>query len=257
MSQPIRRSPRRSARRSRAWFAGNAFRCNSATCRSPGRPRFGRGRFPQGPFVSVACTRRGRTFSTTGKDASMKSKAVVAVLGLAAATLALPAAAQMNMSAAYVGGALGQSNFKADCSGLNCDKKDTSFRIFGGYQFTPNIAAELGYTDLGKLKADFPPFGSGDISATAWDLSGVFSWPIGQFGVFGRLGVARVEAKPGGIFVGDSETKTGLTWGLGGQYDFNRNLGLRVEFQRFRADAGGGDTADIDNLSLGVLWRFK
>ena len=187
----------------------------------------------------------------------MKTKALVAVLGVAAATLALPATAQMSMNAAYIGGSLGQSNFKADCGGASCDKKDTSFRLFGGYQFTPNIAAELGYTDLGKLKVDLGPLGSGDIGATAWDLSGVFSWPIQQFGVFGRLGVARVEAKPGGALGGDSATKSGLTWGLGGSYDFNRNLGLRLEFQRFRADAGGGDTADIDNLSLGVLWRFK
>jgi len=187
----------------------------------------------------------------------MKTKAVVAVLGLAAASLALPAAAQMSMSSGYIGGSLGQSKFKGDCGLANCDTKDTSFRLFGGYQFTPNIAAELGYTDLGKVKGDVPGFGSGEISANAWDLSGVFSWPIGQFSVLGRLGIARVEAKPGGIFSGDSSTKTGLTWGLGGQYDFNRNLGLRLEFQRFRADSGGGDTNDVDNLSIGVLWRFR
>lgn len=187
----------------------------------------------------------------------MKTKAVVAVLGIAAATLALPAAAQMSMNAAYIGGQLGQSKFGGDCGAPNCDTKDTSFRFFGGYQFTPNIAAELGYTDLGKVKADVPGLGSGEVKGTAWDLSGVFSWPIQQFGVFGRLGVARVEAKPGGIFVGDSTSKTGLTWGLGGSYDINRNVGLRLEFQRFRVDSGGGDTNDVDNLSIGVLYRFK
>jgi OmpA-OmpF porin, OOP family len=188
----------------------------------------------------------------------MKTKAVVAVLGLAAATLALPAAAQMSMNAAYIGGQLGQTNFKADCSGVDCDKKDTSFRIFGGYQFTPNIAAELGYADLGKLKVS--GFGiEGDVAATAWDLSGVFSWPIQQFGVFGRLGVARVEAKPGGAFSGfDSNTKTGLVWGLGGSYDFNRNVGLRLEWTRYKADSGSlAGEGDIDNLSIGVLYRFK
>ena len=187
----------------------------------------------------------------------MKTKAAVAVLGLAAAAFAFPAAAQMSMSAGYVGGSIGQSKFKADCAGADCDTNDTSFRIFGGYQFTPNIAAELGYTDLGKLKVKVPPFGTGDIGVTAWDLSAVGLWPIGQFSILGRLGLARVDAKPGGIFSGNSETKNGVTWGLGGQYDFNRNLGIRVEFQRFKADAGGGDTADVDNLSLGVLWRFR
>src|SRR5262249_36136324 len=110
----------------------------------------------------------------------MKAKAFVAVLGLAGAALALPAAAQMSMSALYVGGSVGQSKFKADCGGgLDCDKNDTSFRGFVGYQFTKNIAVEGGYADLGKLKVS--GFGiSGDVAATAWDLSGVFSWPIEQ-----------------------------------------------------------------------------
>ena len=116
----------------------------------------------------------------------MRSKVTIAALGLAAAALALPAAAQMSMSSGYVGGSLGQSKFKADCGPFSCDKNDTSFRLFGGYQFTRNIAAELGYTDLGKLKVS--GFGlSGEVKATAWDLSGVFSWPFAnQFAVCSR-----------------------------------------------------------------------
>src|SRR5438094_9199039 len=82
----------------------------------------------------------------------MRSKATIAILGLAAAALALPAAAQMSMSSGYVGASLGQSKFKADCGPFECDKNDTSFRLFGGYQFTRNIAAELGDVDLGRLK---------------------------------------------------------------------------------------------------------
>src|SRR5437016_4828755 len=121
----------------------------------------------------------------------MRSKATIAVFGLAAAALALPAAAQMSMSSGYVGGGIGQSKFKGDCGG--CDKNDTSFRLFGGYQFTRNIAAELAYADLGKIKFT----GGGEVAVTAWDLSGVFSWPLAnQFSVFGRLGLARTEAKP-------------------------------------------------------------
>ena len=189
----------------------------------------------------------------------MKTKAVIAVLGLAGAALALPATAQMTMSAVYAGGGIGQSKFKADCGGgLSCDKNDTSFRIFGGYQFTRNIAAEVGYTDLGKLKVSGGI--NGDVAVTAWDLSGVFSWPIEQFGVFGRLGIASVKAKPGGAFSGaGDQSKSGLTWGLGASYDLNKNLGFRAEWQRFKADSGSslGGEGDVDNLMLSVLWRFQ
>src|SRR5207237_4472332 len=128
------------------------------------------------------------------RDHPMRSKATIAVFGLAAAALALPAAAQMSMSSGYVGGSIGQSKFKADCGPFSCDKNDTSFRLFGGYQFTRNIAAELGYADLGKLKISSGGT-TGELKASAWDLSGIFSWPIAnQFGGFGRLRLALAAA---------------------------------------------------------------
>jgi len=187
----------------------------------------------------------------------MRSKVTIAALGLAAAALALPAAAQMSMSSGYVGGSLGQSKFKADCGPFSCDKNDTSFRLFGGYQFTRNIAAELGYTDLGKLKVS--GFGlSGEVKATAWDLSGVFSWPFAnQFAVFGRLGLAYTKGESSGAFGSASDNKTGVTWGLGAQWDFTRNFGARAEWQRYRVDAGSAGTGDVDNLNIGVLYRFQ
>src|SRR5258706_11314843 len=45
-------------------------------------------------------------------------KSAIAVFAVTASAFALPAAAQMNMSAFYVGGSLGQSKFKNSCTGL-------------------------------------------------------------------------------------------------------------------------------------------
>ena len=187
-------------------------------------------------------------------------KALVAVFGLTAAALAMPAAAQ----SAYIGGSLGQSKFNIDCSGgLTCDDKDTAFRLFGGYQFTRNLAAELGYADLGKSKLTGPG-GTDELAADAWDLSGVFMWPFGStgFNVFGRLGLYYGNMDLSGVDRG-SKTTTNVTYGLGGGYDFNKSLGLRAEWQRYskmkaRNDATGAETdGDVDNLSIGVLWRFQ
>ena len=137
----------------------------------------------------------------------MNRKALIAITALSAAVFAAPAMAQMrmpSMSSAYIGGSLGQSKFKVDCGG--CDTKDTAFRLFGGYQFNRTIAAELGYTDFGKLG------GTGGLEANAWDLSGVFSWPFAnQFAAFGRLGLARVEGKASGTFGTASDTKNALS----------------------------------------------
>jgi OOP family OmpA-OmpF porin len=185
----------------------------------------------------------------------MKTKAVIAVLGLAAAAFALPASAQMRMSSAYAGFGLGQSKFKDACSGISgCDDKDTAFKIFGGYQFNPNIAAELGYNDLGKASG-----GGAEIKATAWELSALGAFPVAnQISILGRLGVYHGELKPSGIPGVSSETNNGITFGFGGQFDLNRNIGLRVEWQRFNKMGGGNfEKSNVDVLGISGLYRFQ
>jgi len=198
----------------------------------------------------------------------MKTKAVVAVLGLAGAALAFPAAAQVNWSSAYIGGGIGQSKFKDGCSanllggGSSCDEKDTAFKGFVGYQFNKFFAAEAGYTDLGKTKASFGPFNA-DAKATAFELSAVGTYPVWeQLSILGRLGGYYSEGKLGGDLSG-KKNKAGLTFGLGAQYDFNKNLGLRAEWQRydkvkFQEDVTSTEAeTSIDVLGVSVLWRFQ
>jgi OmpA-OmpF porin, OOP family len=162
-------------------------------------------------------------------------KPLIAILALTSAAFALPAAAQMRspaLSSAYVGASIGQSKFEVDCEGIaTCDEKDNGFRIFAGYQFNRSVAAELGFASLGK--AHFGDVGgSADLKADAWDLSAIGSLPVGPVSLFGRLGLYRATAKFSGDVRGD-ETSMGLTWGLGAQYDFTRNLGVRAEWQRY------------------------
>src|SRR5438270_13797946 len=96
-------------------------------------------------------------------------KSVVAVVGLSAALVALPAAAQMNMSAFYAGVGAGKSKAKDWCTGagISCDDKDTAWKVFGGYQLTPHFAAEIGYTKLGKFKASGTGPGTDDSQTAA------------------------------------------------------------------------------------------
>ena len=196
----------------------------------------------------------------------MNKKALVAVLGVTAAAFAFPAAAQ-DLSAVYIGGGLGQSKFKDGCSGVSgpgvsCDDKDTSFKIFGGYQVNKNFAAEFGYTDLGKAKFS-DPFGSAELKAYVWELSAIGAFPVmDAFSVYGRLGGYWGETKFSGDVSGKKNT-TNLTFGLGLQYDFNKNLGVRGEWQRYskmkaHPEGGTGDfDSDVDVLGVSVLYRFQ
>jgi len=176
---------------------------------------------------------------------------ILSLLAAAATALALPAAAQVGLSSVYAGGSLGQSSFTDACSGIaSCDDKDSTWGLFAGYQINRTFAAELGYHDLGAASAPGATF-----DATAWELVGVAAWPLGaQFSVYGKLGAFYGEAKSGG----DKENTTDLTYGLGVQYDLNRNLGLRAEWQRY--PNLGGDSlveTDVDALRLAALWRFQ
>jgi OOP family OmpA-OmpF porin len=195
-------------------------------------------------------------------------KSVVAGVGLSAALVALPAAAQMNMSAFYAGVGVGQSKAKDWCGGGGadtCDDKDTAWKVFGGYQLTPNFAAEIGYSKLGKFHASLAGL-TDDAKVTAWELSALGAWPIlPRFSVFGRLGLYRATVKETTNFAGDFEhDNNDWTFGLGLQYDVTRNLGLRGEWQRYRKIGGGdvafgpdvGQKSDLDVLGVSALWRF-
>ncbi len=167
-------------------------------------------------------------------------RAAIAVLGIAAATFGLPAAAQ-STNGFYVGASVGQSKVKDGCSG--CDDKDTAWRLLGGYQFNPNLAAEVGYSKLG----DF-----GGAKENALELVGVGLFPIAnQFGIYGKLGAHHSEVKDG-----SSESGNGLTYGAGLQYDIMPALGIRGEWQRYDKVAGISDLK-TDVFSLGAIWRFR
>jgi OOP family OmpA-OmpF porin len=160
----------------------------------------------------------------------MTKKWLVVLLSAAAMTFSAGAMAQGMMSGGYVGLDVGQTDTEVG--------DDTGFKIFGGYQFHRSVAAELGYGLL---------FDKEGVELTSLEAVAIGSFPLAnQFSIFGKLGLAMLEAEgPGG-----SEDQTEITWGIGAQYDVTRNLGLRLQWQRYETDDS------IDFLSLGVLWKF-
>jgi OOP family OmpA-OmpF porin len=169
------------------------------------------------------------------------------------------------MAQGYIGASIGQSDLNVDCAGtITCDTKDTGFKIFGGYMFTPNLGIEGAYFDLGKSTQSgvVPPFGTvtAEFKASGFAVYGVALAPIDQFSVFAKLGIASTKVKLSGTVSGlgsasDSETNTNVAWGLGAGYNFTKNLGVRLEWERFRAEFQG-EKEDVDLLSVGLNYRF-
>jgi OOP family OmpA-OmpF porin len=160
----------------------------------------------------------------------MTKKWLVALLSAIAMTFSAGAMAQGALAGGYVGLDVGQAEIE--------DEEDTGFRIFGGYQFHRNVAAEVAYGML---------LDKGGVEVTSLEVAAVGMFPLAnQFSIIGRLGFARLEAEgPGGE--GDDSD---FTFGIGAQYDVTRNLGVRLQWQRYNTDP------ELDFLSLGVLWKF-
>ena len=175
----------------------------------------------------------------------------------------------------YIGGALGQAKYHDACDGasISCDDKDSSWKIFGGYQFNRNFAVELGYADLGTSSASGvvstglgPITASANFEATVFELTAVGVFPVTErVSLYGRAGLYRADVELSGsgtlgattIPVRETESNSDLTLGIGVRFGITRNLSLRGEWQRYM-DVGSDEVgeSDIDVLSLGVLFRF-
>jgi len=168
-------------------------------------------------------------------------KPLVLAVGIA---LALPAAAQSTREDDaphfYGGGSVGRN-----------DNSEVSWGLFGGYQANRWFGAEFGYRDLGKQT-----IGGVTIDASAWELVGVGRIPLfDRFAAIGKLGGYMGRAHGGGF----NENNTDLTYGLGVEYGFTRNVAVRGEWQRYTDLGGGGFGAksDLDIAALSVIYRFR
>jgi OmpA-OmpF porin, OOP family len=197
-------------------------------------------------------------FQITAKERKMRIRGIAVLL--AASALSIPAHAAD--TGWYLFGDVGQTKVKdIDTTGIpnpSVDDTDTGFRVGGGYMFHKNFGAEIAYVDLGKATVTS---GGQTVEAKASgevvSLVGVL--PIGeQFSLFARLGFINGTVKlsgPGGS-VDSTDVKT--TYGVGAGFNFTRQLGVRLNWDKF-AKLGDSNTtgeSDVDMISVGVVFKF-
>ena len=189
-------------------------------------------------------------------------KALLAVI-LPATFLAIsaPAVAQQSDAGWYIGGSYGMTTFDISGvpAGVSVDDSDSGFKIFGGFQFTKNWGAEVGYVDFGKAGISGSVLGipfTSDVGVTAFTFAGTGTLPLSEnFALLGKVGLANWDAKVNvstGIGAGSaSESGTDMFYGIGARYSFNKNLSVQVEFEQFETDA---DSASM--TSVGLRYKF-
>lgn len=166
-------------------------------------------------------------------------RSAVLILFIVVTTTPLAAAQQGEW---YVGGSLGSSDDDV------LDQTASSFKVFGGIQFTKNLGAEIALVDLGEFDALGLP-NALEQWGLAFEIVGIL--PIGDRGaVFGKAGLFDWSLDILSITVDEG---TDLTFGVGGEYTFDSNWGVRIEWERFTDISDG----DVDLFSAGVVYRFR
>lgn len=147
--------------------------------------------------------------------------------------------------------------------------RSTGFKLYGGYQFSPYLALEGGYFDLGKFgyTANTVPAGTlnGEMRVRGLNLDLVGTLPLaGKLSALGRVGVnyARVNDRfsgTGAVNVSNptaSKSQANVKYGVGLNYAFTDALNMRLELERYRVNDAIGNKGDIDMVSVGLVYRF-
>jgi OOP family OmpA-OmpF porin len=215
----------------------------------------------------------------------MKTNSALRALGLAGlgSLIAVSAFAQQEGGYFYGGGSVGQSRARIDSenvaarqfgagvssTGATSDDRDKAYKIFGGYQVNQNLGFEAGYFNLGKygISATTSPAGTlnGEIKSQGLNLDLVASVLFtSRFAGLARVGAIYAQTKAsfsgtGAVTPNDPNPHsngTNYKVGLGVQYAVTPSFLLRSEIERYRIDATPSNHANVDTLTVGVVFPF-
>lgn len=188
---------------------------------------------------------------------------------LLAALLALGAVPAPALSQAgwYVGLGAGRLKTGDECPtgatpGASCEDKDTTWKLFGGYQFNQYLGYELAIAPMGDRSASLTGIGVATARFRFFEATLTGTLPLGQrLSAYGKAGIFTwdidYDLPPGFIGSADSNGHD-YTFGLGVKYQFTGNFAMRVEWQRYNnvGDPATTGRFDADTFGIGALLSF-
>ena len=175
----------------------------------------------------------------------------IAIVALLSACVATPALAD-NTGKMYIAGDLGAATY----SNISPFPNPGVVRFAFGSHFSPNLAAEVGYSVFGDSTITGSG-GSATVSASAFQIAAIGSLPLNpQFDLIGKLGVSHNSAKGGGLAAGISTSNNSVLFGVGAQYHFNSQVSLRAQYENYGKFESGSNPMEATAISLGVVYNF-
>lgn len=136
--------------------------------------------------------------------------------------------------------------------------KKSSF-VYGGllgYQYNKNFATEIGYGGVGKAT----DIAGNTVKGDALSLTAVGMLPLNEsFELLGKVGVASAKTTSSGLAASQGASRTGLTYGVGAQYNATQNLGLRLGYDRYAVAtsyAGAKINGNANVMTVGAVYKF-
>lgn len=176
-----------------------------------------------------------------------KFAALVALGSLSLAAVAPQAAAADN--GFYLGAGITQTEFDVDDIGSG-ELDDNSFKLIAGFRPLNWLAIEANYIDLGGESS-----GGESIDTNAITLSALAIAEFSVIDLYARAGVAKWNADFDFGEVGASDDGWEPTFGVGIGAHFG-SLGVRAEYETFKADLFDEIDMDANTLSLSFTYTF-
>lgn len=190
----------------------------------------------------------------------MKSSILPILVTAATLTAAASALADgHDVTGPYAGVALGASALRADSSAadIDDDKHGSTFRLYGGYQFTDHLGAELGYARLGDATQTLTDGTTHTLRARSMYAAATGRMQLTQtISINGKLGMSfgEVDAKD---LPSDASHATGrsrsVMAGIGAEYQPWDRLSLSISYDYFGKVS---DELSASALTAGVRYRF-
>ncbi len=156
------------------------------------------------------------------------------------------------------------TNTTSACNSFSGNSQDSPhLRLIGGYDFNKIVGIEAGWSALGtyRVRDVTASMDVGTVKVSAFTLAAKAGYKFTSgWSVFGKFGLASVQtqysAASGGVplTISTSQSSTGIIFGLGGQYDFNERIGIRVSRDAVVFRDSGYTGAIGSNNILAILW---
>ena len=176
----------------------------------------------------------------------------IAIVALLSAFVATPALAD-NTGQMYIAGDLGAATY----SNMSPFPNPGVIRLAFGSHFSPNLAAEVGYSKFGDSTLTGPG-GSATISASSFQIAAIGSLPLNpQFDLTGKLGFSHNSADLSSTFGATASTsQSSVLFGVGAQYHMNSQVSIRAQYENYGKFDNTSAPMEATALSLGVVYNF-